>query len=185
MTFIFLAACSDPKPAVEEPPTYYTLHRENSKGTFFHFDHEGDLYLACSKHQGNNSPGTKLVRHGTEDFVTVGKEVHQQKDLRILKFDSDSIGEKTALPYHADPSVSNGDQVVILNRGQKIPGTVRQAPTSKDHHYYLETNKPFTADGMSGSPVFSVRLGTVVGVLQTANNKTKATIGGFELLEMP
>ncbi|MDA7898361.1 hypothetical protein N9A88_03405 [Akkermansiaceae bacterium] len=35
--------------------------------------------------------------------------------------------------------------------------------------------------GLSGSPVFSVRLGTVVGVLQTANNKTKATIGGFEL----
>ncbi|MDB4551900.1 hypothetical protein N9022_01970 [bacterium] len=26
-----------------------------------------------------------------------------------------------------------------------------------------------------------MRLGTVVGVLQTANNKTKATIGGFEL----
>ena len=38
---------------------------------------------------------------------------------------------------------------------------------------------------MSGSPVFSKRLGTVVGVLQTANNKTAANLGGFELLEMP
>ncbi|MDB4341297.1 hypothetical protein OAA12_04070 [Akkermansiaceae bacterium] len=33
--------------------------------------------------------------------------------------------------------------------------------------------------GLSGSPVFSGRLGTVVGVFQTANNKIKATIGGF------
>jgi len=62
---------------------------------------------------------------------------------------------------------------------------VHQTPTSKDHHYYLETGEAFDADGMSGSPVFSVGLGSVVGVLQNANSKTKATIGGFELLEMP
>ena len=183
--FVLLASCSEPKPAVAEPPNYHTLHRENFKGTFFHFDHEGDLYLACSKHQGNSAPGTKLVRHGTEDFATVGKEVHQQKDLRVLEFDSDTIGDETALPYHVDASVSRGDRVVILNRGEKIHGTVRQLPTSKDHHYYLETRSPFPADGMSGSPVFSKRLGTVVGVLQVANHKTTATIGGFELLEMP
>jgi len=179
------ASCSEPKPAAKEIPTYHTLHRTNFKGSFFHFDHEGDLFVACSKHQGNNAPGTKLVRHGTEEFVTLGKEIHQQKDLRVLKFDSDTIGEKTALPYHAKPSVKQGDQVVILNRGEKIQGVIRQSPTVKNHHYYLETDSPFSADGMSGSPVFSVRLGTVVGVLQVANHKTKATIGGFELLEMP
>ena len=58
-------------------------------------------------------------------------------------------------------------------------------PEGNDHHYYLQTSKTFPANGMSGSPVFSQRLGTVVGVLQTANNKSAATIGGFELLEMP
>ncbi|MDA7888694.1 serine protease [Akkermansiaceae bacterium] len=182
---VLLTSCSEPKPAAAEPPTYQTLHPSNSKGTVFHFDHDGDLFLACSIHQGNNAPGTKLTRHGTEDFVTIGKQIHHQKDLRVLKFDSETIGEKTALPYHANPSVNQGDEVVILNRGKKIRGTVRQVPTSRDHHYYFETDKAFAADGMSGSPVFSMRLGTIVGVLQTANNKTKATIAGFELLEMP
>jgi|GEM_PF-1058260 len=185
LIFLLVCSCSDPKPAVAAPPTYHTLHRENAKGTFFHFDHEGDLYLACSIHQGNNSPGIKLVRHESDDFVIVGKQIHHQKDIRVLKFNSANIGEETALPYRPDPSVSRGDEVVILNRGQKIPGTVHQTPTSKDQHYYLEAKEAFGADGMSGSPVFSVRLGSVVGVLQTANSKTKATIGGFELLEMP
>ena len=144
-----------------------------------------NLYLAASKHQGNNAPGTKLLQHDSKEFVTLGKEVHQQKDLRVLKFDSDTIGQDSALPYRDDPSVTRGEKVVILNRGQQITGIVRQTPDSKDFHYYFETEEPFPAAGMSGSPVFSTRLGSVIGVLQVANSKTKATIGGFELLEMP
>jgi hypothetical protein len=37
---------------------------------------------------------------------------------------------------------------------------------------------------MSGSPVYLPRTGSVIGVLQTANDKKKATLGGFELLEL-
>lgn len=182
---LILSACSDPKAPSKEVPEYQTLHRPELKGTFFHFDHLGKVYLACSIHQGGNSPETKLIRHGSSDVAFVKKQVHQQKDLRVLTFESDSIGTTHALPYSSNPKVLKGDPLVILNRGQKIPGTLVRLPTPGDHHHYLQTSKKFPADGMSGSPVFSPKSGTVIGVLQTANSKTAANIGGFELLKMP
>ena len=182
---LLLAACSKPEPAAIEVPTYQTLHPKTSKGAFFHFNHEGKLYLACSIHQGNSAPNTEIVRNGSNDTAILGKEIHHQKDLRVLEFKSDHLGPSDALPYHSDSTAKIGDTVVILNRGQKIPGTVVRAPTGQDHRYFLKTKTPFAADGMSGSPVFSERLGTVIGVLQTADSKTSATLGGFELLRMP
>lgn len=180
-----LVSCSKPKPPATEVPTYETFHRGNLNGTYFHFDHDGELYLGCSIHQGGNAPGTVLTRHGSSDTVTLGKQIHAQKDLRILKFQSDSVTGADALPYLPHPEVLGGDPVVILNRGEKIRGTVVRLPVAGDHHYFLKTSKPFAAAGMSGSPVFSKRLGTVVGILQTADNQTAATLGGFEILEMP
>ena len=185
LPFFVLTSCSDPKPPVAEIPNYQTLHHEGLNGTFFHFDHEGDLYLACSIHQGGHAKGTTLNRHDSKDTASVGKQIHHQKDLRILTFTSDSIGQADALPYSPDPDVRKDDEVAILNRGEIIRGTVVRLPEGNDHHYYLQTSKTFPANGMSGSPVFSKRLGTVVGVLQTANSKTAANLGGFELLEMP
>lgn len=182
---LLLASCSKPKPPATEVPTYQTFHHENSNGTWFHFDHNGDLYLGCSIHQGNNAPKTVLNRHDSEETVTIGKQVHARKDLRILEFKSDTVTRADALPYLPDPEVREGDTVVILNRGERIRGTVVRLPATDDPHFYLHTSKPFAAAGMSGSPVFSKRLGTVVGILQTANDKAAATIGGFELLEMP
>jgi hypothetical protein len=37
---------------------------------------------------------------------------------------------------------------------------------------------------MSGQPVYLPRPGSVIGVFQAANYRTKATMGGFELLQM-
>jgi hypothetical protein len=182
---MFLTSCSDPKAPDTEIPKYQTLHHESLNGSFFHFDHDGDLYLACSIHQGSHAKGTILTRNSSEDTATVGKQIHHQKDLRVLTFKSSTIDRNNALPYLSDPKVNQGDEVAILNRGKIIRGTVVRMPEGNDHHYYLQTSKTFPANGMSGSPVFSQRLGTVIGVLQTANNKSAANIGGFELLEMP
>lgn len=182
---LLLSSCSEPKPPAKSIPEYQTLHRPDLKGTFFHFDHQGDLYIACSIHQGGNAPDTKLVRHSSDDFALVKKTVHQQKDLRVLTFESKTIGSTHALPYQPHPSINKGDQVIILNRGEQIRGTVVRLPTPDDHHHFLRTSKKFPAAGMSGSPVFSPNSGTVIGVLQTANSKTAADLAGFELLQMP
>jgi len=185
LLFLLLGSCSEPKAPVTEIPSYQTLHREGLNGTFFHFDHEGTLYLACSIHQGGNANGTQLTRNDSPDTATVGKQIHHQKDLRVLSFKSDTLSQADALPYSSDPDVRKGDEVAILHRGQIIRGTVIKIPESDNHHYYLQTTKTFPANGMSGSPVFSQRLGTVVGVLQTANSKTAANLGGFEILRLP
>jgi hypothetical protein len=185
LPFFILTSCSEPKPPVTKIPIYQTLHREGLNGTFFHFDHDGDLYLASSIHQGGNAKGTVLTRNNSSDTAAIGKQIHHQKDLRVLTFKSDTIDRTDALPYSPDPNVNKGDEVAILNRGQIIRGTVVRMPAGNDHHYYLRTTKTFPANGMSGSPVFSQRLGTVIGVLQTANNKSDANIGGFEILQMP
>ncbi|YCM42258.1 serine protease [Verrucomicrobiaceae bacterium 227] len=185
LLLLLLASCSEPKPPAPEIPSYQTLHHERLNGTFFHFDHEGELFLACSIHQGGNAKGTLLTRHHSPETATIGKQIHHQKDLRVLTFQSDTLDQATALPYSANPAVSMGDEVAILNRGQILRGTIVKTPGDNDHHYYLKTAKTFPANGMSGSPVFSKRLGTVVGVLQTANSKTAANIGGFEILQMP
>ena len=185
LPFLILASCSDPKPPVTEIPEYRTLHHESLNGTYFHFDHRGDLYLACSIHQGGHSKGTILTRDNSPDTATIGKQIHHQKDLRVLTFTSDTIDRTDALPYSPDPEIKIGEEVAILNRGTIITGSVVRMPEGNDHHYYLQTSQTFPANGMSGSPIFSQRLGTVIGVLQTANNKTAANIGGFELLQMP
>lgn len=182
---MILASCSEPKPPAAEIPKYQTLHHESLNGTFFHFDHDGDLYLACSIHQGGNAKGTTLTRNNSGDTATIVKQVHHQKDLRVLTFESDTIGRSDALPYSPNPDVRKGDEVAILNRGEIINGNVARTPEGNDHHYYLQTSGTFPANGMSGSPVSSKRLGTVIGVLQTANHKSAANVGGFELLQMP
>jgi len=185
VALLILASCSEPKQPLAEIPTYQTLHRENLKGSFFHFDHRGKLYIACSIHQGGNSPNTKLIRNGSSDFALIKKTIHQQADLRVLTFTSETIGSEQALPYRPHSSVQIGDPVVILNRGQKIHAKIAQLPNKKNHCHMIKSTQHVSAGGMSGSPIFSPLSGTVIGVLQTANSKTTANLFGFELLIMP
>jgi hypothetical protein len=183
---VLLTSCSDTK--TSKPigvPSYQTIHHLTLPGTFFHFNHQGKIYLACSIHQGGSAPATQLLREGKEGSVVVGETVHRQKDLLVLEFDPKTLSSSDALPYLKNPDIQVGDRIYILNKKKKIVATVVRLPRGNQHQVVFKNNKPFPAGGMSGSPIFSERLGTVIGVLQTANSKTAATAGGFEPLLMP
>ncbi|MDA7506305.1 serine protease [Akkermansiaceae bacterium] len=182
---LLLAACSKTETKRASVPSYQTIHHLTLPGTFFHFNSGGKTYLACSIHQGGSAPATQLLRKGSEGSVVVGKTVHRQKDLVVLEYDQKTLSASDALPYFKNPDIRVGDRVFILNRNKKIAAQIVSKPQGAGHQYYFKTTKTFPAGGMSGSPIFSERLGTVVGVLQTANSKTAATAGGFEALLMP
>ncbi|MDB4408879.1 serine protease [Akkermansiaceae bacterium] len=180
-----LCSCSDKNPTPGAAPNYQTMHHLTFKGAMFHFNHEGNYYIGCSIHQGGIANGAQLLRDDQENAVVIKKRVHKQKDLHVWTYDESTLSPETALPYLGDPDIRVGDRIYILNKKRRIAATVRALPQGNGYHYGYQTFKPFPAGGMSGSPVFSVRTGTVVGVLQTANSKTKATMGGFEALKMP
>ncbi|MEJ6829453.1 MAG: hypothetical protein QNK61_04590 [Akkermansiaceae bacterium] len=182
---LLLAACSKQAPQRIGVPSYQTIHHLTLPGTFFHFNHQGKTYLACSIHQGGSAPATQLLRKGSEGSVVVGKTIHRQKDLVVLEYDRSTLSSSDALPYVKNPSIAVGDRIFILNRKKKIAGEIVAKPSGNGHQSFFKTAKTFPAGGMSGSPIFSERLGTVIGVLQTANSKTAATAGGFEPLLMP
>jgi hypothetical protein len=182
---LLLAACSKTESPRSGVPTYQTIYHLTLPGTFFHFNHQGKTYLACTIHQGGSAPSTQLLRKGQEGSVVVGKTVHRQKDLLVLEFDPKTLSSSDALPYTKNPDIQIGDRIYILNKKKKIAATVASLPRGQQHQAFFKNEKPFPAGGMSGSPIFSERLGTVIGVLQTANSKTAATAGGFEPLLMP
>lgn len=184
-TFTFLSACSEEEThAPVPPPEYHTLHREGFKGAVFQFEHQGDHYLGCSIHQGGASPGVKVFREGDSEPVIFRRRAHSQKDLHIWTYSQKSRKPDHVLTYRLNPKVEIGDRIYFLNKGQKIAATVVGLPDDGQFRCAYRTDAPFPADGMSGSPVYLPRTGTLIGVLQTANHRTKATLGGFELLKM-
>lgn len=182
---IHLVSCSDEKKSTYmAPPEYQTLHRPEFKGAMFQFEHDGDYFVACSIHQGSPSPKVAVYRGSQKEPVIIGKRVHKQKDLHVWTYDEDTLSPDHALPYRPNPKVEIGDRIYLLNKGAKIAATIVAEPKGENFRYSYKTDKPFQAGGMSGSPVFLPRTGSVIGVLQTANDKKKATFGGFELLQM-
>ncbi len=184
-TFALFSACSEEQTAAPAPaPEYHTLHREGFKGAIFQFKHEGDHYLGCSIHQGGASPGVKAFREGESEPVVFRRRAHSQKDLHIWTYSQESRKPSHVLTYRPNPVVRIGDRIYFLNKGQKIPATVIGQPKGKQFRHTYKTDTPFPAAGMSGSPVYLPRTCAVIGVLQTANHRTEATLGGFELLNM-
>lgn len=182
---LLFSSCSEEKKAVSSPPPeYHTLHRAKFNGAIFQFAHEGGHYLACSIHQGAAAPGAEVFRQGDSNPVTFEKRVHKQKDLHVWTYSQENRKQEHVLIYTPDPKIEVGDRIYFLNKGQKIAATVVGEPEGKQFRYLYETDEVFVANGMSGSPVFLPRTGSVIGVLQTANNPKRATMGGFELLEM-
>ena len=171
----------DPAP----PPSYQTLHFPGLNGAFFHLKNEGDLYVACSIHQGGAGNGAEIFLSDDPSPVTLKKRIHKQQDLQVWTYQSNSLSAETALNYQKNPQISQGDQVFILNKGEKFPGIIVSEPSGKEFRYYLKTEKKFPANGMSGSPIYLPRTSSVIGVLQTANDKKAANLGGFELLRLP
>lgn len=162
------------------------MHHLTLKGTMFHFHHNGKLYLGCSIHQGGMKNGGQLLREGQDNAVVVKKRVHAQRDLHVWTYDESTIVNNDPIPYNKAADIRVGDRIYILRKKQRLAATVMATPSQTgSYHYGYETKKPFAAAGWSGSPVFSARTGTVIGVLQTANSKSKATRGGFEALKMP
>ncbi|MGJ8695893.1 MAG: hypothetical protein ACSHYF_06205 [Verrucomicrobiaceae bacterium] len=182
---LLLASCSRETPRQSGVPTYATIHHLTLPGAYFHFQHKGNLYLACSIHQGGTAPGGQLKLPDEKGALVLKKRVHTQNDLQVWTYTAPSLDTSNALPYTGETELQIGDRVFILNRSKKIPATIALTPQGGQFRYMFKTSRPFSAGGMSGSPIYSPRLGTVVGVLQVANHKKSATQGGFEPLNMP
>lgn len=179
------ASCSKDSPTPVSVPSYQTMQHLTAHGAMFHFNHAGKYYIGCSIHQGGMSPGTQLKRKGQENAIVIKNRVHKQTDLHVWTYDEGTLSPDTALPYLKKSDIKKGDLIYILNNGNRLEATVTFLPQNGGHHYGYKTRKTFPAGGMSGSPIFSARTKTVIGVLQTANSKTHATQGGFEALQMP
>lgn len=182
--FLLLTSCSGEQNAAlfAEPPTYQTFHRPKFHGAFFHFTHKNKTYFACSIHQGGAATNAEIFRNKNEEPITLTKRIHTQKDLHIWTADTENLQTKTALTYRPKTEIKVGDRIVILNKGQKIEAKVAALPKGENFRYTYKTTKKFPAGGMSGSPIYLPRTGSVIGVLQTANHKQKANFGGFEAL---
>jgi len=159
--FLPLISCSEEKSTSlhAEPPTYQTFHRPKFHGAFFHFTHKNKIYFACSIHQGGAAQNAEVFLNKNEKSVTLTKRIHTQKDLHIWTADTKNLQTKTALIYPA-------------------------LPQGENFRYTYKTTKKFPAGGMSGSPIYLPRTGSVIGVLQTANHKKEAHFGGFEALTL-
>jgi hypothetical protein len=185
ITSFALSACqSGDPPGYAPPPSYQTLHHPKFNGTFFQFEHKGERYLACSIHQAHLKAGDQLTREGDSQAVTVGKRVKKQKDLHLWTFRHPAPRPEHFLKYQPEVRLALDDRVYFLNRGQTIAATVVALPSGDQFRHTYRTDQPFAANGLSGSPVYLARTGSVVGILQTANDKQRATLGGFELLEL-
>ena len=183
---ILLVSCSGEESRLSSiPPTYQTLHTKNTHGAFFQIHYQGEFYIACSIHQGAAVKGLELFRKGQEKPIILGERIHIQKDLHLWKYDSKTLSPENALPYLPQIKIQQGDPIFILNKGKKIAATVNALPRNTNFRYSFISEQPFPAGGMSGSPVFLPRSGSIIGVLQTANHKTKATFGGFEKISFP
>ena len=111
--------------------------------------------------------------------------MHLQKDLHLWTYDRSTLPDADALTYRPDVQLITGDRIFILNKGEKIAATIMALPQGDQFRHTYKTDQPFPAGGMSGSPVFLPRTGSVIGVLQTANHKKVANFGGFEQLDLP
>lgn len=181
---LLFSACGEEEPAsFAPPPTYQTLRHPDFKGAFFQFEHEGDPYLACSLHQAHLKPGSELFRDGDDDPVVLKKRVHTQKDLQVWTFDGPTKPGHL-LTYRSDLRVKKDDRIYFLHRGEKIAATVVALPDDNQFRHQYQSDRPFAAAGLSGSPVYLPRSGVVIGVLQTADDKERATRGGFEVLAL-
>ena len=181
---LLLPSCqSGPEPSPGAPPVYQTLHHPKFKGAFFQLEYDGEQYLACSVHQAHLKPGEELTREGATAAVTVGKRVYRQKDLHLWTFESPEVRPEDLLAYRPGIEVRLDDRVHFLNGGRAIAATVVALPRGEQFRHTYRTDEPFAAAGLSGSPVYLSRTGTVIGVLQTANDRKKATFGGFEVLD--
>ena len=117
---VLLTSCSDTK--TSKPigvPSYQTIHHLTLPGTFFHFNYQGKIYLACSIHQGGSAPATQLLREGKEGSVVVGETVHRQKDLLVLEFDPKTLSSSDALPYLKIPTSRSATAFTSSTRRKK------------------------------------------------------------------
>ena len=186
VSLALLPSCSEKKEASPlAPPTYETLHTQNTHGAFFQLRHQNKFYIACSIHQGAAANGTQLFRPHTPLPTLLTERIHIQKDLHLWKYDPQTLSEKDALLYLPEIKLLKGDRIFILNKGQKIPATITSLPKNQQFRFSYKSDRPFAAGGMSGSPIFLPRSGSVIGVLQTANDKRAATRGGFEQITLP
>jgi len=184
LTLLVSSCGEESAPAYAEPPEYQTLHHPKFKGAFFQMEHDGEQYLVCSIHQAHLKPGAKVFRPGRKEPVIIGQRIHKQQDLHLWTFEGPPVKSADLLKYQADPEIRIDDRIFFLNQGKKIAATVVALPQGEQFRHSYKTDKPFAANGLSGSPVFLPRTGSVIGVLQTANDKNKATFGGFELLKL-
>jgi hypothetical protein len=186
LAFLILSSCSkEEKSTYLAPPTYQTLHTKTTHGAYFQIKNGNDFYLACSIHQGAAANGAHVFREGQDAPVILGKRAHVQRDLHLWTYDASTLPDADALNYRSDVKIEIGDRIYILNQGQKIAATVVALPQDEQFRYGYKTDEPFPAGGMSGSPIFLPRTGSAIGVLQTANDKKAATIGGFEKITLP
>lgn len=184
LTLAFSACQSGDQPTYAKAPVYETLHHSKHNGAFFQFEYQGDRYLACSIHQAHLKTGDLLERKDDSEPVKVGRMVHKQKDLHVWTFDHPSPKAEHLLKYEPNIRLQVDDRIYFLNKGKRIAARVLAPPQGAQFRHQYQTDEPFAASGLSGSPVYLPRTGSVIGVLQTANDRKRATFGGFEVLKL-
>lgn len=179
---ILAVSAAGPRPTLDTLPTYQSLIGEGLSGSGFHFDWDGERYIACSLHQFDGGTPGEMISLDLET-IPVFDRVHVQTDIQVLTYAEPTMAAVDPLRYLHGVGVRRNERVLVMADNEAVWGTVIQAYPDANRLRYLRLDQPRPLQGLSGSAIVSGATGTVVGVLMTGDEA--GSIVGFELLDLP
>jgi hypothetical protein len=173
---------ADARPTLDTQPTYRSLIGEGLSGSGFHFDWDGERYIACSLHQFDGGTPGEMISFDLET-IPVFERVHAQADVQILTYAEATLAAADPLRYMHGVGVRRNERVLVMADNEAVWGTVTAAYPDANRLRYLTLDHPRPLQGLSGSAIVNGATGTVVGVLITGDEARG--IVGFELLDLP
>ncbi len=176
------------RPVTVEPAPYEPLIGKGFSGSGFHFDYNGNTYIAASLHQFDGDTPTSMLRGLFSDnesgaIIQISGRVHTQTDVQILEYDTDALANDPPLRYEPDVTLDPGHPVILLcGNGPVVAHMTQTTPDAENLVWARLKDRRYDLTGCSGSAVVSGETGTVVGVLIGSGLFSEMA---FERLEPP
>ncbi len=153
------------RPVTATIPPYETFYGQSASGSGFHFEWEGERFIACSLHQFDGEMPDHMLSAELER-VPISGSAFEQMDVQILRYRSSELDRVEPLRYVPGEKITLGHPVVLLFDDEEIVGNVIKVLPDEDGllGFSVRGVTP-VLNGASGSPVLSGLSGNVIGVL--------------------
>jgi hypothetical protein len=156
-------------------------------GTGFLIEVDGKILAVTARHPfGDERPQAfvNLLGEGEgPDELKLGARIYEKFDVQVFELDGESQG-LSALRYPGPMSVSVGDRVVVLTDAGALEGVVTD-DAGDVLSGSIRLDEPAMVAGASGAPILLKDTGTVIGLLQGADDPEQATVVTFVSFGMP